>query len=153
MKKILLALVLIYAGITAFTPAHEGHGQKAFGEKIDTTGAIEISELKAMMSESGEMPVKIKGTIAQVCQAKGCWFKYQSGDEQVMVKMKDHAFYIPKDQGGSFAYVEGTAKMDTTSVAMLQHYAEDAGKSDEEIAGITEPEVELIIIASGVVIR
>ena len=36
---------------------------------------------------------------------------------------------------------------------MLKHYAEDAGKSEEEIALITEPIYELGFIADGVIIK
>jgi len=35
-------------------------------------------------------------------------------------------------------------------VAYLQHLAEDAGKSKEEIAKITEPQKQLVFNASGV---
>jgi hypothetical protein len=35
---------------------------------------------------------------------------------------------------------------------MLKHYAEDAGKSEEEIAQITEPSYDLGFTADGVII-
>jgi len=37
-------------------------------------------------------------------------------------------------------------------VATLRHYAEDAGKSKEEIEKITEPETNLMFLADGVLI-
>lgn len=39
-----------------------------------------------------------------------------------------------------------------TPVEELRHYAEDAGKSKEEIIAITEPKEEYHMMASGVVI-
>lgn len=48
--------------------------------------------------------------------------------------------------------VQGTAEKKTTSVEMLKHYAEDAGKTKEEIAAITEPKQEIIIQATGIVV-
>ena len=39
-----------------------------------------------------------------------------------------------------------------TSVSKLQHYAKDAGKSDEEVAKITEPKSEIVFTASGVLV-
>jgi hypothetical protein len=42
---------------------------------------------------------------------------------------------------------------DTTTVAQLRHYAEDAGKSKEEIAKITEPKIELTFMADGVIVK
>jgi hypothetical protein len=35
----------------------------------------------------------------------------------------------------------------------LQHFAEDAGKSQEEITKITEPKVEMRLDATGVIIE
>jgi hypothetical protein len=43
--------------------------------------------------------------------------------------------------------------MDTPAVEDLRHYAEDEGKSKEEIAKITEPLVELAFEAEGVIIQ
>ena len=39
------------------------------------------------------------------------------------------------------------------SVADLKHYAEDAGKSPEEIAKITEPSIEFAFEANGVLLK
>ena len=36
---------------------------------------------------------------------------------------------------------------------MRKHYAEDAGKSEEEIAAINEPEYDINFIADGVIIK
>ena len=41
------------------------------------------------------------------------------------------------------AFIQGVAKKEIITVAELKHYAEDAGKSAEEIAKITEPEVTM----------
>ena len=53
---------------------------------------------------------------------------------------------------GKGVIIEGVAYHDTTTVADLQHYAEDAGKSKEEIAAITKPEKEVRVTAKGIVI-
>jgi hypothetical protein len=67
-----------------------------------------------------------------------------------MVRMRDHNFTVPKDIDGKSVYIYGTATKTTTSVKMLQHYAEDAGKSKEEMALITKPETAISIEADGV---
>ena len=48
---------------------------------------------------------------------------------------------------------EGKAFVKETSVEELKHYAEDAGKSKEEIAKITEPKLEMSFEASGVLMK
>lgn len=60
----------------------------------------------------------------------------------MLIKMKDHAFLVPLSMNGKTIVAEGTATLKETSVEMLRHYAEDAGKSKEEIAAIKEPKKE-----------
>ena len=48
--------------------------------------------------------------------------------------------------------MHGKAYYQITSLDELRHYAEDAGKSAEEIAAITEPKKELRFLASGVLL-
>jgi hypothetical protein len=51
---------------------------------------------------------------------------------------------------GKRVMMSGYAYYDTTSVADLQHLAEDAGRTPEEIAAITEPKFTLNFDAAGV---
>jgi hypothetical protein len=75
-----------------------------------------------------------------------------SSDESLFVKFKDYAFFVPKDIAGREVLVEGVAFTEETSIEELRHYAEDAGKSEEEIAKITEPVTEKKFMASGVLL-
>jgi hypothetical protein len=69
-----------------------------------------------------------------------------------MVRFKDH-FTIPIDtKVGTEAYFHGVAYWDEVSVEMLQHFAEDAGKTPEEIAKITQPEYVMSFEADGIVL-
>jgi hypothetical protein len=70
-----------------------------------------------------------------------------------MVRFKDHFTIPPGTDKGTGAYLHGVAFMDTIPVPDLQHFAEDAGKSPEEIAMITEPEFELNFTADGIVLK
>ena len=49
--------------------------------------------------------------------------------------------------------MSGEIFRDTISVERLRHYAEDAKRTDEEIAQIVSPEYKINMIASGVAIR
>ena len=68
------------------------------------------------------------------------------------VRFKDYEFFVPKNADGKVCVIEGRAKMETIDVATLKHYAEDAGKSEKEIAAITEPEKGFSFLANGVII-
>ena len=94
---------------------------------------------------------KIQGKVVEVCQAMGCWAKLKKEDgTMIMIKVKDHEFAMPLDIVGRTIVVEGKAELKETSVAMLKHYAEDAGKSKEEVDKIKEPKKEVIMMIKGV---
>ena len=104
------------------------------------------------VQDKGAAEATVEGTVVEVCQKKGCWMTLEptGGDEQVTVRFKDYGFFMPKTLSGSRVVVQGMAKRTEVSVADLRHYAEDAGKSAEEIAAITEPEMEVELTATGV---
>jgi hypothetical protein len=70
----------------------------------------------------------------------------------MMIKMKDHAFLVPLSMNGKTIVVDGIATLKETSVEMQRHYAEDAGKSKEEIAAIKEPKKEITMQAKGILV-
>ena len=70
-----------------------------------------------------------------------------------MVRFKDYGFFMPLDAAGKEVIVAGKAFVKEVSVADLKHYAEDAGKSSEEIATITEPAMEFAFEANGVLLK
>ena len=137
------------------------HGEEAelpetgnFGAEVNPEGAIQMAEFLTMMEGKDSAEVTIKGNISKVCQKKGCWMDMETADGQTMkVTFKDYGFFVPKNCGGKEAIMTGKAKMETIDVATLQHYAEDAGKSQDEIAAITEPETQLTFEATGVIIQ
>lgn len=125
-----------------------------FGETITAKDAISFEELVQKMESSDSMLVKVKGTVESVCQAKGCWMNIVSSEieDEMFVKFKDYGFFMPKDIAGQEIIMEGYAYREVTPIDELRHYAEDAGKSEEEIAAITEPEEEFKFMASGVIL-
>ncbi|MDZ4843910.1 MAG: DUF4920 domain-containing protein [Chitinophagales bacterium] len=124
------------------------------GKKITDEGAITTAELVEKMKTAEKLEVKVIADIVTVCQAKGCWMQVDLGDGELMrVTFKDYGFFVPLDASGKRVVMEGVASQKITSVDMLRHYAEDAGKSKEEIEAITEPEHKLAFEASGVIVK
>ena len=128
---------------------------KHFGATITADNAITYEELVPKMANTDSLAIKITGTVGEVCQKKGCWMMLvsdQPGVPEMRVTFKDYAFFMPKDLTGKRVVLDGFAYISETSVEDLRHYAEDAGKSAEEIAAITEPEREVTYEASGVLV-
>lgn len=125
-----------------------------FGATITGDGAVTVQEMLNQLGDKQETEAKITATVNQVCQKEGCWYTVQLPDgKDMMIMTKDHSFTLPKDCAGKTAIAEGRAYWKETSVEDLKHYAEDAGKSPEEIAAITEPKRELRFEAKGVIIE
>ncbi len=142
------------AADTDTTPEHAKAGQ-SFGAKIKARGAISYAELAAMMEGKDSLRVKVKGTVEEVCQKKGCWMTLKPerpGDEPLFTGFKDYAYFMPKDLSGHTIVMEGLAYREVVPVEQLKHLAEDAGASPEEIAAITEPEEQIRFMADGVLV-
>ncbi len=120
--------------------------------KVDTSNAQEFSAMLEIIKRIDEpTEFTFSAPINQVCLKAGCWVKLDKGNgETLMVRFKDH-FTIPVDtEIGTEAYFHGVAYWDEISVEMLKHYAEDAGKSPEEIAKIIDPEYVMSFEADGI---
>jgi hypothetical protein len=125
-----------------------------YGEAISTEGALALVSLPEQVADKDSVILTLKGTIEETCKMKGCWMKVQ--DENgvtTRVTFKDYGFFVPKDSvAGKEVVFSGVARRKFTDVATLRHYAEDAGKTKEEIEAITEPKEEIEFVANGVVI-
>ena len=127
-----------------------------FGEKIteDNTISKEILLEKYKSLKKGDtLAVKVSSKINEICQNKGCWMTLDLGSEKTaFVKFKDYGFFVPMNAQKRNTIIEGKAFVEETSVTELKHYAEDEGKSQKEIAAITEPKTEYKFLAHGVLI-
>ena len=128
----------------------------SYGEEINADGIVSYDDFANLLTEKDTVAVKMSGEIDKTCKVKGCWKKVNvAGEEDPMhITFKDYGFFVPKEgMEEKAAIFEGIAFVDTISVEMLRHYAEDEGLSEEEIAAITEPEVVVTFEASGVLIE
>lgn len=156
MKKILFVFTVMALGVITNAQPPEGDAKPGewYGEKVTADGATPITDVVAKLNGGTEVvETKMKAKIVDVCPKKGCWLKLDLGDGQTAtVKMKDYGFFLPLAAKGKTVVIDGEAKIKTTSVAELKHYAEDAKKSKEEIDAITKPEKEVRVLAKGIVI-
>ena len=128
----------------------------SFGEKITTENVISKNEMfsKFKTLKTGDtIDVKFASTVNKVCKTKGCWMKIDLGEEQeATVKFKDYGFFVPMNSEERMVVVSGKAYASVVSIEELQHFALDAGKSEEEVAKITEPKFTYSFLADGVLI-
>lgn len=125
-----------------------------FGEAISEDGALALGQLVSHLETNGEFEGKIVGEIKEVCSKKGCWMTIDLPNGETMrVTFKDYGFFVPKNSQGFPVIIEGVATKTVTDVETLRHFAEDGGKSKEEIEAITQPKLEYAFEAVGVIIK
>jgi len=153
MKKIILSLALCMFAAFAFAQDANLFEGKSFGEGVKKGNVITTAEVETKLGDSTKKDMKVTGEVVLVCQKKGCFMNLAMPDGKTMfVNFKDYAFFMPKDLKGKKVVIDGFAERKETSVEDLKHFAEDAKKSPEEIAKITQPKKEIVFEAKGVVI-
>ena len=135
------------------------YAYQVYGESFDIKNTLttnEIGKLYENMKNGDSIEnVQFVSTIESVCKKKGCWMKVDlgKGEEQSFVRFKDYGFFMPLDGEKANVVVHGKAFVSEVSVDKLRHYAEDAGKSKEEIAKITKPQLQYNFEADGVFVK
>ena len=102
---------------------------------------------------NGVFEGRVTGKVTEVCRSMGCWIRLEKADgSSLMVKSRDHGFYMPANIVGKTVVVEGTATAQQVSEAKRRHLAADAGKSKKEQNKIKGAATELQFEAKGVAV-
>jgi hypothetical protein len=168
MKKIysvtILALVAISFSCKPSTPVapqttYEVVGEAEvvpgnYGDVVTDDQVLTPAEMVAQVENKGSFEGKILGEIKEICTKKGCWFSMDLPNGNSMrVTFKDYGFFLPTNSQGFPIVMEGVATLTETDVESLRHFAEDQGKSKEEVEAIIEPKREITFEATGVLIK
>jgi hypothetical protein len=155
MKKIILSALLFISLAAAAQETHEKEKVQAakgvvYGKVSKDKLPVSVDELKNKLVDN-QFEGQVTGKVVEVCKAEGCWIQLQKADgSKMMVRAKDHAFLMPENIVGKTVMIEGAATVKEVSEDMRKHYAEDAGKSKEEIASIKGSEKDIQFNAKGV---
>lgn len=152
-KMILLGIALCVSGyVFSQEEIPSAKAGVEYGAGVKAGKTINVKELGHALATDSVYNGVITGKVTEVCVKKGCFMKVERPDnaDPIMVRFKDYGFFMPEDIVGKTVLLDGVAKVKESSVAQLKHFAEDAGKSEAEIAKITSPKIDIEIIASGV---
>jgi hypothetical protein len=108
-----------------------------YGKPLTLKEPITIAALMSKPDNYAGKTVQVKGKIAAVCQAMGCWLELVNEDGQhVKLDGHDANLAFPKDCAGQMAIAEGkfikTEMTREEAIAEAKHHAEDAGKKFDE---------------------
>lgn len=152
MKHIFFSLLVI-AGLSVQAQDKEkvqASKGVVYGEVSEEKSPVSVDDIKDKLV-GNKFEGQVKGKVVEVCKAEGCWIRLQRADGTAMlVRAKDHAFLMPENIVGKTVLIEGNAVIKEVTEDMRKHYAEDAGKSKEEIAKIKGPEKDVQFAAKGV---
>ena len=162
MRSLLFLIAIALFAVSCNHPAHHsGEAAKSqvpstgsYGESPDLQNAVPATQLSGLFQESDTAEVIISGDISASCKHSGCWMDIDMGNgSAVHVTFKDEKFTIPLDAAGKKSIAQGIAIRELIPLETLKNYAREDGKSEEEVALITEPAWNYEIIAEGVLIE
>lgn len=83
--------------------------------KLSWTGGKDFTPSKStpLASVDGaavDSEIEIEGTVARVCQKRGCWVELSDGTTVVMAKSLSHGVLLPKDCAGKKARILGIVR-------------------------------------------
>ena len=147
LAAMLLTLVLPTlsgAGSAAIRPA-AGEVQK-FGKPLAGLAPTALDQVLAK-PEDGKT-VRLEGTIARVCQNKGCWLELKQGDRGVHVTFEGYSFFVPKDSAGRKVTLEGKLKVQEPKPDEVEHLqSEGAGSAVAAKVSVEATGVEIRPVA------
>ena len=153
MKTKLYILTSLLFSISLLLNGQSNKNFDTYGQSFDIAGINNYKVEKESLLNNPQDDTKLEGQILSTCPMKGCWMKMSVERDTILVRFKDYGFFVPKSGAeGKSAIINGKLSVDTLSVAQLRHYAEDAGKSKEEVLKIVKPEITISFLADGVVI-
>lgn len=121
----------------------------ALGEPFEPGTPVSADALVSAADTWSGKDIVVEGTIAEVCQKKGCWHTIATANPDVtlMVKDKEYQIFLPKDAAGHKVLVHGQFAVTEMPEDEARHYAEDAGKDPSAIVG---PQKRFTLDVSGV---
>lgn len=134
--------------------------QAHFGQplRLNNADMIQADELLTAPTGFDGKFVRVRGEVTEVCAAMGCWLKLKGGkgEQTLFVKFTcpvEGARLVPLEAVGHTAVIEGTVTVEEISEDEARHYANDAGKSTDQIAKIVGPQKQVRIASPGVLIE
>ncbi len=134
-----------------------------FGSEFDQADSIPVQNVASSPADFLGEPVKVSGTITEVCQGRGCWMTLQVSDAQMVriVMPRDennnYLFTLDKGMSGRRAIVQGT--LDESTLAEFEAPMHQGGDAEDHHDGEGHDEeematgLELHITASGVLVE
>ncbi len=133
-------------------PVEMGSNYEVFGDPMPNKWAgLSLIDLIDQKQRHLGKEVRVSAKIAQVCQAKGCFFIAMEGEKWARITFRDYGFFVPTDAASSLALIEGIFSEVQLSGTQAHHYQSDLGSRSRVATDNSSPEYS--IVASSVLIH
>jgi hypothetical protein len=124
-----------------------------YGEPFIADSARSVGEAIKAMSLVTEMPVVVKGTVAEVCKSEGCWLMLKNeGGEDLYIDIAGKKFHLTPDIEGKTVAVKGVLTKEPISIEEVKQMAREAGKTEAEVNAITSIKDDIAMEATGLIV-
>ena len=136
------------------TAAIPTNGVLKRGAALTNAKKVSLAKIMANPAAYANKNVRIDGVIVRSCKSEGCWMEIAptATSKGMMVKFKDHKFFIPLKSAGAMAKAEGTVLVKTLTKEEVDHLVnEDGAKFDNrnDDGSVTQ----ISFVASGVELK
>lgn len=99
------------------------------GAPIGDSKKVSLAKVMKDPAKYSGKTVRVEGVIVRSCKMEGCWAELAPDKDakSVMVRMKDHAFFIPLQSAGAKATAEGVFSVKTLTKEHVDHMIEEDG--------------------------
>jgi hypothetical protein len=120
-------------------------GGATYGEELTLEQTTSLAALFADPRAYSGQEVLVSGRIIRVCQEMGCWLALDAGnEEELIVRFKDYAFFVPKDLAGKTARVQGIFTAEVDESHLHEHDEEETHECPIGKFAFTASGVEVI---------
>jgi len=115
-----------------------------YGEGVESTLAVKVSELSDNIDEYVGKRVRVEGLVTDVCPKRGCWMRLKSDREyeSLLFKVQDGVIVFPMSMKGKYAVADGVARKVELDLEQtrrhLAHKAEEKGEAFDP-STVTKP--------------
>lgn len=129
-----------------------------YGEGVQLAETTPAAAILDHPEQFAGKPVRIEGTVVEVCQKMGCWMAISAGEEgrELRVKVEDGVIVFPASARGKRAVAEGAVETSELSreewIARLEHQAEEQKRPFDAAAVGDGPFRHTRVLGTGAVV-
>jgi len=149
--KMMMTVMSLFV-LLAWHDAAQAAG-KTYGKPLQLQEQTKISAILDHPETFVGKPVRVSGTVVEVCSTRGCWIDLASDRpyEKIQVKVNDGEIVFPMSASGHRATVEGTVEqLKMTKQEVIEYKKHQAEEKGEKFDPATVRGDETIVRLRGI---